>query len=301
MAERQTPRRDQTVDPGAFYDYFIPYIERAHERNVRGLKAGVWLLFLLPFILVAIQVMTGASRIVFLIFWIVAMFIIASVLIYAAYSDNDLKKMLRELKEVVPTAREVEIGELLPVDAEGEGWLIEPEKLAELVHASPEDLLAFREELRERVQERQTRAESRREAIRGHLHHAEKHTPAPPEENGPEEQQPAPVKRKPAAAGAETEPARRKETERRREPERRRQPEQKREPERGRETGREREPAREKEAPPRKESARKGARPEEKRREEPYKPRHMKPESGEDRPADTKRKTDTRRNSAKRK
>ena len=252
---------------------------------MRGLKAGVWLLFLL----------TGASRIVFLIFWIVAMFIIASVLIYAAYSDNDLKKMLKDLKTVVPTAREVEIGELLPVDAEGEGWLIEPEKLAELVHASPEDLLAFREELRERVQERQTRAESRREAIRGHLHHAGKHALAPPEENGPEEQQPAPVKRKPAAAGAETEPALRKETERRR------QPEQKREPERGRETGREREPAREKEAPPRKESARKGARPEEKRREEPYKPRHMKPESGEDRPADTKRKTDTRRNSAKRK
>ena len=172
MADDQAPCREHAVDSGAFYDYFIPYIERAHARNVRGLKAGIWLLFLLPFILVAIQILTGASRIVFLIFWIVAMFIIAAVLIYAAYSDNDLKKMLKELQSVVPTDREVEIGELLPVDAEGEGWLIDPERLAILLHASPEDLLEFREELRERYQERQAQAEGRREARRERIHKA---------------------------------------------------------------------------------------------------------------------------------
>ena len=117
------------MDAETFYRHFVPYIEEAHHRNERSLKAGVWLLVLLPAILAVIRELTDASRIVFLIFWIIGMFGIATALIFTAYADHDLKKTLEELKELVPPEEEIELGNLLPVDAEGEGWLIDPEEL----------------------------------------------------------------------------------------------------------------------------------------------------------------------------
>lgn len=117
------------VDAETFYRHFVPYIEEAHQRNERSLKAGVWLLVLLPAILAVVRELTDASRIVFLIFWIIGMFGIATALIFTAYADHDLKKTLEELKELVPPEEEIELGNLLPVDAEGEGWLIDPEEL----------------------------------------------------------------------------------------------------------------------------------------------------------------------------
>ena len=80
-------------------------------------------------ILAVVRELTDASRIVFLIFWIIGMFGIATALIFTAYADHDLKKTLEELKELVPPEEEIELGNLLPVDAEGEGWLIDPEEL----------------------------------------------------------------------------------------------------------------------------------------------------------------------------
>ena len=117
------------VDAETVYRHFVPYIEEAHQRNERSLKAGVWLLVLLPAILAVVRELTDASRIVFLIFWIIGMFGIATALIFTAYADHDLKKTLEELKELVPPEEEIELGNLLPVDAEGEGWLIDPEEL----------------------------------------------------------------------------------------------------------------------------------------------------------------------------
>ena len=147
------------VSPREFYRHFVPYIEAAHHRNERSLKAGVWLLVLLPVILVLIQELTDASRIVFLIFWIIGMFGIATALIFTAYSDHDLKKTLEELEELVPPEEEIELGNLLPVDAEGEGWLIDPEELP----IPLPDLSARRPQMKEERRERISAWEAERQ------------------------------------------------------------------------------------------------------------------------------------------
>ena len=154
------------VDPQTFYRHFVPYIEAAHHRNERSLKAGVWLLVLLPVILVIIQELTDASRIVFLIFWIIGMFGIATALIFTAYSDHDLKKTLEELKELIPPEEEIEIGNLLPVDAEGEGWLIEPEELPIPLPDLSERLPQMEEELRARISTREAERQETLEHLR---------------------------------------------------------------------------------------------------------------------------------------
>lgn len=159
---RKEMQKSGHVDPQTFYRHFVPYIEAAHHRNERSLKAGVWLLVLLPVILVIIQELTDASRIVFLIFWIIGMFGIATALIFTAYSDHDLKKTLEELEELIPPEEEIEIGNLLPVDAEGEGWLIEPEELPIPLPDLSERLPRMEEELRARIS---TREAERQEAL----------------------------------------------------------------------------------------------------------------------------------------
>ena len=163
---RKEMQKSGYVDPQTFYRHFVPYIEAAHHRNERSLKAGVWLLVLLPVILVIIQELTNASRIVFLIFWIIGMFGIATALIFTAYSDHDLKKTLEELKELVPPEEEIEIGNLLPVDAEGEGWLIDPEELPIPLPDLSERLPQMGEELRGRISEREAERQKTLDRLR---------------------------------------------------------------------------------------------------------------------------------------
>ena len=163
---RKEMQKSGHVDPQTFYRRFVPYIEAAHHRNERSLKAGVWLLVLLPVILVIIQELTDASRIVFLIFWIIGMFGIATALIFTAYSDHDLKKTLEELEELIPPEEEIEIGNLLPVDAEGEGWLIEPEELPIPLPDLSERLPQMEEELRARISTREAERQETLEHLR---------------------------------------------------------------------------------------------------------------------------------------
>ena len=163
---RKAIQKSGHVDPQTFYRRFVPYIEAAHHRNERSLKAGVWLLVLLPVILVIIQELTDASRIVFLIFWIIGMFGIATALIFTAYSDHDLKKTLEELEELIPPEEEIEIGNLLPVDAEGEGWLIGPEELPIPLPDLSERLPQMEEELRARISTREAERQETLEHLR---------------------------------------------------------------------------------------------------------------------------------------
>ena len=93
------------------------------------------------------------------------MFAIATVLIVTAYSDSDLKKTLNVLKEIVPPEEDIEIGNLLPVDAEGEGWLIDPQDLPiPITPVLSEKLPLAAEHLREKRQERKARREARKKA-----------------------------------------------------------------------------------------------------------------------------------------
>lgn len=170
---REMPKNGH-VDPQTFYRHFVPYIEAAHHRNERSLKAGVWLLVLLPVILVIIQELTDASRIAFLIFWIIGMFGIATALIFTAYSDHDLKKTLEELEELVPPEEEFELGNLLPVDAKGEGWLIDPEELPIPLPDLSERLPQMGEKLRGRISDREAERQASLERLRAeHLRRQE--------------------------------------------------------------------------------------------------------------------------------
>ena len=112
------------------YDYVLNYVKDAHSQNQRRIHTGMALLYLLPLLIILIVALTGSNRIVFLIIWIVAMFALAIFMIFVAFDDHQLKKVLHELEEHVPDSWTDELDGLLPVSEEdGLAMRVTPEML----------------------------------------------------------------------------------------------------------------------------------------------------------------------------
>ena len=129
-AERPAERRTRSGYTGKrlYYDKLLPYAEKQHQSYQRSLQAGIRWLFALPVVLLLVQKLTNQNKIGILIAWIIGMFIIATALVYVSYSDHELQDYLKSLADYVPEVEEPELGNLLPVDEDG-NWTINAEQL----------------------------------------------------------------------------------------------------------------------------------------------------------------------------
>lgn len=87
--------RENNTD--VLYGKLLMYAEQLHQDNKRRIRHGLISLFVIPFVLLVIMLLTDSSRIVFLLIWIFCMFIVAAFLIFIAYFDNQLQATLNEL------------------------------------------------------------------------------------------------------------------------------------------------------------------------------------------------------------
>ena len=87
--------RESNTD--VLYGKLLMYAEQRHQDNKRRIRHGLISLFVIPFVLLVIMLLTDSSRIVFLLIWIFCMFIVAAFLIFIAYFDNQLQATLNEL------------------------------------------------------------------------------------------------------------------------------------------------------------------------------------------------------------
>ena len=87
--------RENNTD--VLYGKLLMYAEQRHQDNKRRIRHGLISLFVIPFVLLIIMLLTDSSRIVFLLVWIFCMFIVAAFLIFIAYFDNQLQATLNEL------------------------------------------------------------------------------------------------------------------------------------------------------------------------------------------------------------
>ncbi len=123
------PRQEtQSYSDRRLYDEkLLPYSEARHQANQRSLRTCIGWLFALPLILLLVQKLTDQSKIGILLVWIVGMFVISAAVLYIAYSDHELQTYLRSLAEFVPDVEEPSLGNLLPVDENG-NWTISAEQ-----------------------------------------------------------------------------------------------------------------------------------------------------------------------------
>lgn len=115
---RSRSARSTAENTRYFYEKLLPFAEKSHEQNKRRMHAGVVWLFVLPVLLYIIRNMTDSSKIAFLIFWIIGMFIIASFLVFVAYMDDELQKNLNELHSGMPNSEQLELGKLQLMNGE---------------------------------------------------------------------------------------------------------------------------------------------------------------------------------------
>ena len=91
------------------YTQLLERGEMLHENNKKRIRRGLIFLVILPVILGLILWITGSSKIVFLIIWILCMFATCAYLISIEYLDDSVQKTLTEV-----TDREADFDALLP-------------------------------------------------------------------------------------------------------------------------------------------------------------------------------------------
>ena len=91
------------------YTQLLERGEMLHESNKKRIRRGLILLVILPAILGLILWITGSSKIVFLIIWILCMFALCAYLISVEYLDDSIQKTLEDV-----TNREADFDGLLP-------------------------------------------------------------------------------------------------------------------------------------------------------------------------------------------
>lgn len=90
------------------YTQLLARAEQLHQSNKRRIRRGLIGLIVLPFILCFILWVTGSSKIVFLIVWVIIMFVMSAYLITIEYIDDFVQKTLNEMSE-----KETDFGDLL--------------------------------------------------------------------------------------------------------------------------------------------------------------------------------------------
>lgn len=96
MAKKLNVRlKENSTD--VLYGKLLVYAEQVHQANKRRLRNGLISLLVIPIILTIAMLVTGSSRIVFLLIWLACMFIVAAFLIFIAYSDWQLQATINDL------------------------------------------------------------------------------------------------------------------------------------------------------------------------------------------------------------
>lgn len=79
------------------YDMVMDYENMLHERNQKRIKIGLRCIYIIPVIFLFLMFTTGSSKVIFLVFWILSLFIIAAYLICVEYVDYNLQKKMHEI------------------------------------------------------------------------------------------------------------------------------------------------------------------------------------------------------------
>lgn len=79
------------------YRRVIDYEQGKHQKNQKKIKIGLKINIWLPAIFLVISFLTSASKLIFLVLWIVTLFGIAFYLMYVEYSDYQSQERMKEL------------------------------------------------------------------------------------------------------------------------------------------------------------------------------------------------------------
>lgn len=80
------------------YRHFMDYEQSVHEQNQKRIRVGLKINIFFPLIFLILCFITDASKLFFLILWILSLFGIAFYLMYVEYQDDKLQKQMQTLR-----------------------------------------------------------------------------------------------------------------------------------------------------------------------------------------------------------
>lgn len=96
-AEKKKRENAENEKLQKMYDMVMDYENMLHERNQKRIKIGLRCIYIIPAIFLFLMFTTGSSKIIFLVFWILSLFIIAVYLICVEYVDYNLQQKMHEI------------------------------------------------------------------------------------------------------------------------------------------------------------------------------------------------------------
>lgn len=93
------------------------YAESSHQICRTVIRAGLWVFFMLPVLLLVMMKLAGTDKVVILLIWIIGMFALTVIIIIVGYFDrrlqNTLDKVYGEGSVQLPALIEVEPGPIV--------------------------------------------------------------------------------------------------------------------------------------------------------------------------------------------
>lgn len=80
------------------YEMVMDFEKKSHEKNQKRIRIGLRCLYIIPAIFLFLLMVMKSSKIIFLAFWIISLFILAVYLIVVEYMDYNLQNHINKLE-----------------------------------------------------------------------------------------------------------------------------------------------------------------------------------------------------------
>ena len=80
------------------YEMVMDFEKKSHEKNQKRIRIGLRCLYIIPAIFLFLLMVMKSSKIIFLAFWIISLFILAVYLIVVEYMDYNLQNHVNKLE-----------------------------------------------------------------------------------------------------------------------------------------------------------------------------------------------------------
>jgi hypothetical protein len=97
LAKRETDQ-EKIEKLEHLYHVVMDYQQKNHEKNRKRIAIGLRCLYIIPAIFLFLLLVTGSSKIIFLVLWIISLFGIATYLIVVEYLDYNIQKNTNALE-----------------------------------------------------------------------------------------------------------------------------------------------------------------------------------------------------------
>jgi len=101
---------DEYEEEQLIFNKMLEYYTESHRKNKKRIRVGMICMIVIPLIFLMLMFTMNSSKIVYLVFWIISLFVLCTYLIAVEYMDYNLQERMKELGVTSHKKKEAIIG-----------------------------------------------------------------------------------------------------------------------------------------------------------------------------------------------